>query len=312
MSVGLLAAAPAVPAAPGVAITGALILTAFAWVVLWGSMQGYDYSFGALMRKFADMVEDIWIVGGKLADALRGLDTFVLRQMGKGLDGLEAANARLWDALTWVVRETADAMVAFGSDVADAIGGLVGGTIPTQIGNVVGPVRDNLAGLQRRVRQIIDTELARFHNGIDGLRRDLTREALRSERGIDSVGDRITSVVMPRIRALDQRLDEAIGYTRRTLARRLSRVEKLVLGGALTAAVLATLTRYFPWWRCTNVRAFNRTLCRMGVADLGGLLGLLAGTALLALVLDPRSLAKAAETVTGGLEGIIRETVIRD
>ena len=303
MRVGLLAAAPAVPAAPAVAITGALILTAFAWVVLWGSMQGYDYSFGALMRKFADMVEDIWIVGGKLADALRALDTYVLRQMGKGLDGLEAANARLWDALTWVVRETADAMVAFGSDVADAIGGLVGGTIPTQIGNVVGPVRDSLAGLQRRVRQIIDTELARFHNGIDGLRRDLTREALRSERGIDFVGDRLTSVVMPGLRALDHRLDQVIGYTRRTLARRLSTVEKLVLGGALTAAAVAALTRYFPYWQCTNVRRFNRALCRSPIGDWAALFGLLS---LVVVALDPIRVLHVAEDASDELGGIVR------
>lgn len=304
MSGGLLAALPVAPAAPGIAITGALILAAFAWVVLWGTMQGYDYSFGALVRKLADMVEDIWVVGGTLADALNGLDTFVLRQMGRGLDGLEEANARLWDALSWVVRETADAMVAFGSDVADAIGGLVGGTIPTQIGNVVRPVRDDLAGLRRKLRGIRETELARFRNGIDGLRRDLTREALRSERGIDYLAGRLDGVVMPGIRALDQRLDQVIGYTRRTLARRLSTVEKLVLGGAITAAAVAALTRYFPYWQCTNVRRFNRGLCRSPIGSLDFLFALLGFSV---VALDPEQVAQFAQDLTDELGGIIEQ-----
>ena len=102
------------------------------------------------------------------------------------------------------------------------------------------------------------------------------------------------------------------GYTRRNLRIRIGRLEQALAAGVVGAVAVAAITRLAPYWQCTNVRRFNRFLCRSPVGGLDALLGIIAGTALLALALDPRVLAKAAETVTGGLEGIIRETVIRD
>ena len=152
----LLAAAPAAPAAPAAGITAGLILLAFAWVVLYGSMRGYDYSFGALVRKLADMVDDIWLVGGKLADALRAMDYFVMARMADGLDELEEQMSRLWYGLTWIVRETGHALEAFGADVQAAIEGIVGGDIPAQVGAATRPLSDAIGAFRKGLRRYVE------------------------------------------------------------------------------------------------------------------------------------------------------------
>ena len=277
----LLAAAPAAPAAPAAGITAGLILLAFAWVVLYGSMRGYDYSFGALVRKLADMVDDIWLVGGKLADALRAMDYFVMARMADGLDELEEQMSRLWYGLTWIVRETGHALEAFGADVQAAIEGIVGGDIPAQVGAATRPLSDAIGAFRKGLRRYVEDELARFRNGIDGLRRDFTREALARAHGIDDVRGLVATVVLPRIRGIDETLADLKAWARRILGTRVTNLEKALAAGALGAVAIAAITRVFPYWQCTNVRRFNRSLCRMPIGFLDDLLGLAGAVVLL-------------------------------
>jgi hypothetical protein len=307
----VLAAAPVAPAAPLAGITAALILVSFALVALYGLQYGYQYTLGAFVRRLADMVEDIWLVGGRLADALDRMDAWVMQQIGNGIASLDAASARLWAGLTWVVREWADATAAAFADVEAAIRGLVVGEIPQQVERRTTVIREKAASDRAWTRTRLEEEARARSRGIDRLTRDLAAERLARERGIDRLAGRLEGLVLPRIRAVEAGLSDVAGYTRRTLARRLSRLEQLVLGGALAAAATAALTARFPWWQCTNVRAFNRFLCRYPARDLSGLLALLAGSALLAVALDPRLLARSAQALTAGLEGVIRETALR-
>jgi len=301
----------AAPLAPAAGLSGALILLLFVTLFLIALLYTWDYTFGAFLRRLAEMVDDIWLVGGKLADAFLSSDHWVQAQIAKGIVATEQATARTWGALTWVARETGDAMVAFGSDVYAAIAGLVDGEIPAQVGAATKPIDTRLDQVNRRTSSQARAEAQARSRGIDAVGRDLTAEARTRSRGIDAVNERITSVVMPRIRALDQGLADVWGFTRRNLRVRIGRLEALLAAGTIGAVAVAALTRVFPYWQCSNVRGFNRALCRMGVPYLNGLLGLIAGTALLALALDPRPLAKAAGTITEALEGIIRETAIR-
>lgn len=305
----LVAAAPLAPAGPAVGITGGLLLACFALVVLIGIQRGYDYTFGAFLRGLADRVDDIWVVGGPLANALEALDTFVMRQIGHGITALEQAVAVLWDGLAYVIRETGDAIVAFGADVHDAIAGLVYGEIPQQIEARTGRLRRDVATTRSGLDARLDAEARARSRGIDVLNRDLTAEARARERGIDRVNERITTVVLPRVRAVEQGLADVVGFTRRNLARRLTRVEERLAVGALGAVAIAAVTRVFPYWQCSNVRRFNRALCRAPAGLLDDLLGLaLAFVASVSIV----SFARELQALTDGASSAVHAFVVED
>jgi len=299
-------AAPAVPAAGGVALTGALLLELLAWATLFALVYSYDNTMGALLRGLADKLRGVRWVGGTIARALQSVDDYVQGKLEDALDGIEYSVARTWDALTWVVRETGDALVAFGEDVHAAIAGLVQGEIPAQVRASTAPIAERVGRANAAQAARARAEAQARARGIDRLSRDLTAERLASERGIDALRARLGEVVMPRIRTLEGGLADVVGYTRRTLSRRLSRVEQLVLGGAIAAGALAVLTRHFPWWQCTNVRSFNRALCRTPRADLEGALALLVTTGILLNFREYVELMQRIETETAvGIQGFL-------
>jgi hypothetical protein len=257
-------AAPAVEAAPAGALVGASILVIAAWLTLVGLSKAYDYSLGAILREIADAANiRIWKVSIPLGSPIAKVDDRIRDSLAAGIQGLEYTIGRLWHGLEWLARQNANVLASFAHDVEQAFDGLVNGEIPQQVVShtrtIVRRVDGTAHALDLRARR---AEHA-IYRGIDQLRRDLTREAQAARRGIDELTSDLAHVVLPGIRALDHRVDDVIGYTRKNLARRLTRVEKLVLGGAITAAALATLTRFFPFFRCTNVRSASRALCRM-------------------------------------------------
>lgn len=279
-----MAAAPVVvaPAVSIAAITGALLLLCAVLLVLYGLLYGYDYTLGALLSMLADVLDfKVWRVRINLAGQVEALNDTIRDAIGKGIDTVEKEVGRTFEALEWVIREAGDAIVAFGEDMHDAIAGIVYGEIPRAVGAATQPIAVGLGDFRRSIRRLVDQELARFARGIDGLTRDLTAEALARQRGIDWLGDRLGSVVMPRIRGLEQKVADVYGYTRGILRARVGRLEKLLAAGALGAVAIAAMTRVFPYWQCTNVRRANRMLCRLPV----GLLDDIAGLGFAALVL---------------------------
>lgn len=266
--------------APVAGLSAAYLMLLFAVVVLIGLMRSYDATFGALLRKLADETRGIRWVGGSIANAVERIDAYVMRQLGAAIASTERAASETWNALTWIVRELADTVAELAADTLTAIEGVVLGEIPTQIGNVVRPVDQGLARLRRWVR----TEIVRQVHAL-GLRTkavalDMENAFGKAWQGIDA----IRGVSIPRLwRAFAAEAAALLAlkrYVYDRLSRRLSRVEGLVLGGALTVAALQVLTRSIPWWRCTNVRRWNRFVCRMPLGFVDDLLGL-AGAALL-------------------------------
>lgn len=263
-------AAPAAPvvveAAPVAALLGASMIVVCAWITLVGLSKAYDYTLGALLHTLATALDfKVWRFNVRLGGAFDAVDHRMRDAIAAGIQGLEYTLGRFWHGLAWIARENADAVAAFANDVADAFDGLVNGEIPQQIvthtRTIVKSVAANAHAADVRIRQ----GEAIIYRGIDQLRRDLTHEAQTAVRGIDDLRRLVTGVVMPDVRALDHTVDDVVGFTRKNLARRLTRVEQMVLGGAIVGAALATLTRYFPYWQCANVRGFNRALCRAPV-----------------------------------------------
>lgn len=269
-------AAPVVLAPSAVsiaAITSTLLLLVAVMLVLYGLLYGYNYTLGALLNMLADVLDfKVWRVRINLSGQVEALNDTIRQAIGRGIDTVEKDVARTWDALAWVIRETGDVMLALAEDVYGALDGLTRGEIPRQVGAVAKPIARELGAFRNAIRQYVNQELARFANGIDGLARDLTAEALARQRGIDWLGDRLGSLVMPRIRSLDARVDDVVGYTRRNLRVRIGRLEAMLAAGTLGAIAIAAVTRVFPYWQCTNVRRFNKGLCRLPVGMLDDLL----------------------------------------
>jgi hypothetical protein len=303
-------AAPAVEAAPAGALVTIGLLALCAWITLVGLSKAYDYTLGAMLRMLATALDfKVWRFNVRLGGAFDALDDRIRDSIAAGIQGLEYTIGRMWHGLEWLARQNADVLAGFAHDVEAAFDGLVNAEIPQQVVShtrtIVRQVGAATHGIDVRIRR---SEHA-IYRGIDQLRRDLTREAQATLRGIDDLRRLIGNVVLPGVRALDHRVDDVIGYTRKNLARRLTRVESLVLGGAITGAALATLTRFFPFFRCMNVRDASRALCRMDPYMLAALLDatlLVAGTVSIREI--ARGLGDVMDESMGAVRGFVRET----
>lgn len=295
----LLAHAAAGGGAAVAGLTTAYLLLLFMLVTLIGLQKGYDATLGALLRDLADSARGIRWVGGSIASAIEGIDHFVMRQIGRAIGAVERASSETWNALTWIVRELADSIAELASDTYTAVQGVVLGEIPTQVGNLTAATGRSLAALRRFVRVEVARVLRAQALRAKGLALDLENAFGKAFRGIDA----IRGVSIPRLwRALAGAAAAVLAlkrYVYGNLSRRLSRVEGLLLGGALTAAILSVLARRLPWYRCTNVRRWNRFLCRLPLGFLDDLLGLAGAVVVLSDVCRigraVASLARAVE-----------------
>lgn len=303
------------PAAPALAIP-ALVGIAFVFFVAalgaWAALKLFDYTLGLLLDEVSDLIDAVPLIGGFGARQLLATKNYMRARLADAVEGLDAQSARFWQGAKDVTEWTADSIVEFGRDVHATVAGIVGVTIPGLVRAGTAPIDTRLDRVNRSTRAREQAEAQARTRGIDRVSRDLTAEKLARERGIDATTARINA----RIRGLDRTLRERIasvqGYTWRQLraARaRLTRAEQVLLGGAVAGVALATLTRYFPWWRCSNVRGFNRALCRMPL----GLLNELLAAGLAVLVLSDvcrigslvRAGAELAQPVLLGLVGVV-------
>lgn len=301
----LLAAAPAAPLVFG---AGELVILC-AWLFLFLLLYTYRYTLGALILQLAAMVDDIWLVGDDLAAALEKLDHIIMKAIATGLAGLEEAAAQTWSAITWTIRATGDAIVAVAESGQATAEAIVGAIIPEQVEARTGP----LAGRIDRTNTELDArwraEAQARGRGIDRLDRDLAAEQRARQRGIDAVNWRIDRVVLPQVRGLGRELDALRGWARGALDRRVGALERALAAGALGAVAIAALTRVFPYWQCTNVRRFNRMVCRSPIGALDDLLGLALAVVGAMSILE---LARACQAVTGFTADAIGDFVVED
>lgn len=282
IDLGIIGAAAAAPAVPAAAALGIWFVLIAASLLMWGLYYGYDATLGALLRELAETLDGIWFIGGKIASALAGVDDRIGESIQAAASELDKTASKFWGALEWLVKVMADALVDFASDVHTAISNLTDATVPGKIADLRRELRHSIDGLSETSAAAARAEAIRRTRGIDALTRDLTAERIRSSQGIDALEAKVTAKVAESYGILSRELGDVWGYARRTLSRRLSRVEALVLSGAITAIAVRALDRRFPFWKCTNVRQANRALCRMPV----GLLSALLATTVAALVLS--------------------------
>ena len=304
-------AAPAAPVAIEggalAALTGALILACLVWASLFCLQQFYTYTFGALLHALTNALNRIPLIN--LGSRTVGtVDKFVQQQLGRALSGAETSVARTWHALAWVARMTAHTVELLASSTLQAFENLTRSDIPQIVNTTVMVPAKALAG-----------QVAGLRADVSALRRAVRAQAIALEHGLANtygyaranVGA-ITAGALPalrrRIGGVEAELGELERYAHGAIDRRLGRLEKLAVGTAATAAIVATVSRFAPWWRCSNVGKLGRAACRSDTRFLESLLAgglLIVGTISLAQM--ARELREPTELVMGGVEGLVRE-----
>lgn len=277
------------------AITGALILACLAWATLFGLQQFYTYTFGALLHGLKNLLNLPF--GIHIGDATAGkVDAFVQAQIGRALSAAETSVSRTWYALGWVARETAHTVEFLAHSTLDAIEGLTRSTIPEQVAGRITPnltkLYLNLAALGLTVAALKLDLYAR----VGALEQDMGRLFGRAWQGIDKVkadaraqAKAIGGSVAAELGALNR-------YAHGALNHRLTRLEKIAAGTALTAAIVGTVSRFAPWWRCSNVGRAGKAICRL---DPSALENLLAGLLLIFGTISLLDLARGMQEITG-------------
>lgn len=268
---GEIAPAPAIPAA---GMTAALLVLLFAWIVLRGLKRSYEWSLGAVIQAAVKFAGKVPLFGRFLGYPFDKADHFVREAMAVGLRKIDQAVAECWHSLVWLVRETYNGLVAVAVASYEAVDDLITHEIPTQVKTRTVPLaRDIRAeGIARTAlaaamgaalaaqEAALERELAdlfgRARRGIDALKRNDIRRAAWIAAGGLAIALGVRSLIN---RGVNARIRELLG-----------RLAVPAIGGIALAIVL----RVAPWLKCSNVRNFNKALCRLPVGLLNDLFGL--------------------------------------
>lgn len=289
-----MAAAGEAAAAPGISLAVGLWALC-ALIIAIGLKAGWDNTLGAVINGIAGKLHLSFLghsvnVGGPL----KALSDSVEHALGAWILANEQALGLWWHANKLVVEYLADTVSGFGHDVADTFHALVHGTIPATVGAHVRPIAEGQAAIDRRARSAAQAEAHARARGIDATQRDLHAESLARQRGIDNIGAKARDYADAQVGHVQDAIAAERRYAHRVLSPRIGAVEKWLGAGVIGGAAIAALTRVFPWWQCTNVRRFNRLLCRSPVGLPEEMLGFLLAAGAVA---NLRQLVKVAQAV---------------
>ncbi len=272
------ALAPAAgPALADIAIGLGVVVT---FLFLYGASKGYDYSFGALLRKMGDVFRaKIPLIGvgvpggGKVASAFDKVDDIVRDALAAGLVATETALAKWWHAQEALVRYTYDALAYFAGETHNAIDSLVHGTIPQAVGAATKPVTVGLGKLGVKLTALERTFERRLTLRAQALEAEIDRDFGKAWRGIDHLRGSLSGTIAHGLGIAEAQIHVLNRRFANLVRGRVHRLEMLLAGGVLTAVAIAALTRVFPYWKCTNVRRLMRGTCRANPAWLELLFG---------------------------------------
>ena len=299
---------PIAVAAP-VVFGGAELLILFAWLVLLAILYTYRYTLGALILGLAHRIDDVWVVGGTLSHILENLDHAVQAAIGYGLVELEQTAGKVWEGTTIVLDAIGDAILFQAHATYDALRMVVGAAIPNAVGHATRPLAIDLGALRQELRR----EAARLAHNLTAravaIESELDREFGLARRGIDHIQKVDLRHQAGAIAAAVAAIAALRRYAHGALAGRITRLEELLGLGIIGAAAIAALTRVFPYWQCTNVRRFNRFLCRFPLRDLEGLLALTFEAAVVTNICEAVHIfSRVAQTFEPELRGLVAVT----
>jgi hypothetical protein len=280
--------APAAPAAVGLALAVAGLLTFAAFLLAVGMGKLYAETLGAFIRWLASKVDvtiGAWGHGARpfhaLSHGLYAADTQIRNAFAAA--ALRCESAASWcfttagNTLVWMARETAD----LAHDVWSALQHTTVSTIPNAIRRAEAATLARLRGIDHAVGRI--EAMARA-------------ELTRLRVGIDRLGHRLEAKIGTAVRGVGSR----VGRLERTVhadGKRIARVESKWRIAAFTALVSVALTRLgLKWLRCGNVGRVGRFLC--GRMDGRLLEELLLDATALAVAFNIRTFAEELQDVT--------------
>lgn len=289
---------------PGISLTlGLWILVGL--LVAMGVRVVWENTLGAVLKAVGNALNGKILgihvgIGGPFLKA----DSGIQQSLGDYILLNEKALGLWFHANKSIVEYLGNSIGDFGLFMHKAVGNLVDGVIPGRVDAATKPIA-RATHTATHTAQVRDRAEAHARSkGIDAVHRDLTAEKLARERGIDNVNARTRGYVDTAVDRVGGQIAAERRYAHKVLGGRLSLLEKLLGVGAIGGIALATLTRVFPYWQCSNFRRFAKGVCRSPLGALDWLFAL-AGLALIAL--DPVEMEHLAEDAADLLEGIIRE-----
>lgn len=261
-------------AIPALLIALRLFMQVFA---VWMLRLAYAVTLGLLLRLLASQAGRVPLIGGKLKKWLTGADMFVADALGKVAQANETVLSGFFHGLGVVVDQTNDTIVDLAKSMYVTFDAVIHGEIPNHAKRANQPIVARVKREADRSRAYdARTSKAIATTGKASVARTKA-EARARQAAIARVEHTYTDVVVPDLRGIRTGLANLRGYTARQLRaanRRIGSLERALGAGAIAAIGLGVLSRAFPYWRCTNVRSFNRALCRAPVGALDDLLGL--------------------------------------
>jgi hypothetical protein len=290
----------------------ALIIALRAFLAIFGAWLmrlAWGVTLGLLLRGLANEAGHVPLIGGRLRGWVLAADNAVNDAIGQYAYANERLLAEFFDASATLTDWVGDAIAFQAAATYHAFDALIHGHLPQAIRARSKPLSDTVDAVARRERA--DSRAAA--KGIDDLgarsRAFERAQEARFRAGIDRIEARLRDNVMPRLDAVERTASaERARVSRRFKADEgsLARLWKAVFGGVVAATALGVLTRYFPYWRCANVRRFNRNLCRSPVGATDALFALLAFQL---VAVDPKEVVRESQRIAEALEGILRKTI---
>lgn len=303
----MLAFAPAAEPLAIPALFGISLVLLAAAMLMFGLVYIFDYTIGLLMDAMAGLVKGVPFVGGIAKGGIEKAKHNIRDRMVSSAQGLEHGAGMFWHGAAQLTEYTGKTILYLGLGMRTATHNLVNAVIPGLIHDKTHPLAQQQAKTSSAAAARDRAEAKARTRGIDATTRDITQEKHARERGIDYVGTKAEGLVD----SLGDRVESAIAaerrYAHKILHGELASWQELTGYAAIGGIALATLTRVFPFWQCTNFRRFSKLLCRSPIGALEDLFGLaLLAIGPISIVEFARMLQDVTEEVDDAVRFFVR------
>ena len=273
-----MAAGAAAPEAAGIDLTIGLWLVAAVMLGI-AAERLWNYTFGALLHSIANAGKvSVWKIKINLGGPADAINSAMTRALGKWLLANEQALGKWWHAQVKVVEYLADTIYELNKASYDTFHSLVFGTIPRVAGEAVAPVKTIAGQAKTQVKVVERTVTLRVYRVARAQAHALEQDFGRAWRGIDAIRTKELPRIWRHVHGVEADVAGLERQVGRVIPHRLTRLEKWLGAGVIGGAAVAALTRVFPYWQCSNVKRFNRNVCRSPLGSLDWLFALGAAT----------------------------------
>lgn len=293
------------PAAP-VELDVTAALAALAALILALALRVvYLATIGFLLTEIANAL-NVSIFGHKIGfgGKVEAINTRIERTLGGLVLAAEKPFALWMHANVAAWRWTIGGLGWFASGVHQAFDNVVHGTLPRVIHDTTHTVTVKVGSVSVALKAQVASLERELTAKAKGLERTLELEFGKAWRGIDHIRGQAIPRLWHSVAGLEADvagLEHSVG---RVIPHRLTRLEKLLGAGVIGGAAIAALTRVFPYFQCSNVKRFNRNVCRSPLGSLDWLFVLGFGTL---FALDTRELVKVGQELEAELNSLLRK-----